>query len=73
MAAVSKALASQHLDNPEVVVTAIVHALTARHPKTRYLVGQGASMIRLLRLLPDRVRDGLLLRTFGLAHVHPGS
>lgn len=73
MAAVSKALASQRLDNPEVVVAAIVHALTARHPKTRYLVGHGASLIRLLRLLPDRVRDRLLLSTFGLVHVRPGS
>ena len=69
MAAVSKALARQHLDDPEVVVAAIVHALTARHPKTRYLVGRGAGLIRLLRWLPDRVRDHLLLRTFGLAPV----
>ncbi|SRR5216683_571839 len=44
------------------VAKAVVHALTAKTPKTRYVVTKpGLSlMIRLLRLLPDRIRDRLL-------------
>lgn len=44
------------------VAKAVVHALTAGKPKTRYVVTKpGLSfMIRLLRLLPDRTRDRLL-------------
>ncbi len=73
LAAISKAQATQHMDDPAIVVTAIVHALTASRPKTRYTVGRGAVMIGVLRLLPDRVRDRLLLRTFGLANIQPAS
>ena len=44
------------------VAKAVVDALTAKTPKTRYVVTKpGLSlMIRLLRLLPDRTRDRLL-------------
>lgn len=70
--AVRKTLAKQHVDAPDVVVTAITNALTARSPKTRYAVGQGASMVVTLRLLPDRVRDGLLLGQFGLSNIQSG-
>ena len=44
------------------VARTVVHALTARTPKTRYVVAKpGLSLlIRLLRLLPDRTRDRLL-------------
>ncbi len=66
LAAVAKALANQSLGSPDVVGAAIVHALTSRRPRTRYLAGRGAGMIVVLRLLPDRVRDGLLLRALGL-------
>ncbi|GCF07294.1 SDR family NAD(P)-dependent oxidoreductase [Dictyobacter arantiisoli] len=68
LAAVAKALANQRLESPGVVVAAIVHSLTSRSPKTRYLAGRGTGMIAVLRLLPDHVRDGLLLRAFGLAN-----
>lgn len=71
LTAVSKTLAKQHTDAPDVVVAAITHALTARNPKTRYAVGQGASMVVTLRLLPDRMRDGLLLGQFGLSNIEP--
>ncbi|QXD14221.1 SDR family oxidoreductase [Rhodocaloribacter litoris] len=48
---------------PEVVAAAVRHALTARRPKTRYLVGPVARMRWVLqRLLPDRLRDRLLRR-----------
>lgn len=68
LAAVAKASASQHLEAPDVVLPAIIHALTARRPKTRYLAGRGTGMAAFLRLLPDRLRDSLILRAFGLAN-----
>lgn len=44
------------------VAKTIVHALTAKTPKTRYVVTKpGLSLlIHLFRLLPDRTRDRLL-------------
>jgi NAD(P)-dependent dehydrogenase (short-subunit alcohol dehydrogenase family) len=71
LAAVAKASASQQLENPDVVVAAIVEALTARRPKTRYFAGRGTRMIAVLRLLPDRARDGLMLRVLGLTNLQP--
>lgn len=51
----------------EVVVKAVVHALTARRPRTRYVVGpQSAWQIRLARALPDRWLDSLIVRHLGL-------
>jgi NAD(P)-dependent dehydrogenase (short-subunit alcohol dehydrogenase family) len=45
------------------VVGAIRHALEARRPKTRYLIGRGAWLRAGLRwLLPDRVMDALIQR-----------
>lgn len=73
LTAIGKALANQRLDSPDLVVNAITHALSSPHPKTRYLVGRGAFVIALLRLLPDRIRDALILRTYGLANIQPGS
>jgi hypothetical protein len=35
--------------------------MTARKPKTRYLVGRDARLWLLLNLLPDRWRDRLIL------------
>lgn len=46
--------------SPEVVVDAIVHALTARRPRTRYVVGWDARLALLAAHLPDRLRDRLL-------------
>ncbi|GHO79730.1 short-chain dehydrogenase [Ktedonobacter sp. SOSP1-85] len=73
LAAVAKTSASQQLENPDVVVAAIVQALTSRSPKTRYFAGRGTRMIAVLRLLPDRARDGLLLRALGIANTQPVS
>ena len=50
---------------PEVVAKAVAHALLAKRPRTRYTVGRGAGMMPLVRLLPDRLRDTLVLRSFG--------
>ena len=53
---------------PEEVAKAIEHALTAKTPKTRYLVGPDAKRRARLQRLPDRTRDRLLQRfLFGRA------
>lgn len=52
---------------PEVAVRAVVHALTAARPKTRYLVGPDAKIRALMvKLLPDRLADRLLTRVLQL-------
>jgi len=51
----------------DIVAQSVVHALTAKHPKTRYLVGQDAKIgVFLKRLLPDKVYDRLILYSMGL-------
>jgi NAD(P)-dependent dehydrogenase (short-subunit alcohol dehydrogenase family) len=48
---------------PQAVSKAIHHALTARRPRTRYLVGTDARVQAVLaRFVPDRARDAVLLR-----------
>jgi len=48
---------------PDAVARAIHDALTAPRPKTRYLVGTDAKIQALLvRFLPDRLRDALIVR-----------
>ncbi len=44
----------------EVVAEAVVHALTARRPRTRYLIGRDAKIRNLLRHLPDRWHDRMV-------------
>ena len=52
---------------PEVVSRAVVHALTAKTPRTRYPAGAPAGrMLALYRLLPDRLLDSVILRFLGL-------
>ncbi|HEX6938496.1 MAG TPA: SDR family oxidoreductase [Longimicrobiales bacterium] len=53
---------AEHGLPPDEVAKAVEHALTARRPKTRYLVGPDARARALLRWLPDRLRDALILR-----------
>lgn len=46
---------------PAAVARAVIHALAARRPKTRYFVGCRAGLsARILIHLPDRVRDRLI-------------
>jgi hypothetical protein len=53
---------------PTIVADAIVHALSAPRPRTRYAVGANARRMTILaRLLPDRLLDRLLLAFFGLS------
>jgi len=55
--------AAQSAMPASVVAAAVAHALTARRPKTRYLLGTDARLAVLLRgLLPDRAWDALMSR-----------
>ncbi|MBN1995561.1 MAG: SDR family oxidoreductase [Anaerolineae bacterium] len=47
---------------PEIVARAVAHALTAKRPKTRYLVGKHAKLMALAARLPDRWRDWLVTK-----------
>jgi NAD(P)-dependent dehydrogenase (short-subunit alcohol dehydrogenase family) len=48
---------------PEAVAEVVGHALTARRPKTRYLVGRDAKLrARMAKVLPDRAFDALIDR-----------
>lgn len=48
---------------PEPVVDAVIHALEAERPRTRYLVGRSARVrLALRRLLPDRAMDAFIHR-----------
>jgi NAD(P)-dependent dehydrogenase (short-subunit alcohol dehydrogenase family) len=50
---------------PEAVAEVVVTALTARRPRTRYLVGSDAkARVRLAGLLPDRLVDTLMVAAF---------
>jgi NAD(P)-dependent dehydrogenase (short-subunit alcohol dehydrogenase family) len=46
----------------EEVAKAVEHALTAKKPKTRYLVGPDAKRRARVQKLPDRLRDKVLTR-----------
>lgn len=51
----------------DAVAASVEHALTARRPRTRYRVGTDAKLqLALARLLPDRLRDAVVLRFVGL-------
>ncbi len=50
----------------ERVAQAVAHALTASRPKTRYVVGRDAWLRLIISLLPDRLRDRMVLRAMGL-------
>ena len=52
---------ARHAAPVEAVVKAVEHAMTARKPKTRYLVGRDTWFWLLLNLLPDRWRDAVIL------------
>jgi NAD(P)-dependent dehydrogenase (short-subunit alcohol dehydrogenase family) len=52
---------------PEVVAEVVERALTERNPKTRYPAGKDALKLTMLaRLLPEKLLDMAILRTFGL-------
>jgi NAD(P)-dependent dehydrogenase (short-subunit alcohol dehydrogenase family) len=45
-----------------LVTRDVVHAFTAKRPRTRYLIGPGARLRKVLTALPDRWADALLAR-----------
>lgn len=52
--------AEQHAISADAVASAVEHALTARHPKLRYLVGTDAKIrAGIAALLPQRAQDAL--------------
>lgn len=51
---------------PDKVADAIVHALTAPRPKSRYRVGIDCRVVALLRHLPDAARDFIQRKNFGI-------
>lgn len=51
---------------PDRVAKFVEHALTAKRPKTRYVVGFDAQVQRVLSRVPDRVRDWLVAWQLGL-------
>ena len=51
---------------PAEVAKAVAHALRAKRPKTRYLVGKDARMQSLIAAVPDGIRDGLIERQLKL-------
>lgn len=48
--------------DPDAVAKAVEHALTARRPKPRYLVGRDAHLRAWIERLPTRLRDRILAR-----------
>ncbi|MCC5661042.1 SDR family NAD(P)-dependent oxidoreductase [Nostoc sp. XA010] len=51
----------------DLVAQAVVHALTAKQPKTRYLVGLDAKIGSVLKhILPDKLHDRVILYSMGL-------
>lgn len=61
-----RALAAQRSSSsavpPDEAAKAVEHALTARRPRTRYVVGPDARRRARLQRLPDRLRDRILTR-----------
>ncbi len=51
---------------PDEVARAVAHALVAKKPRTRYVVGKDAKLRLWVERLPDRVRDGIILRGMGM-------
>ncbi len=52
---------------PEEVAKAVIHALTSEKPRSRYVVGREAKIQALIsRVLPDGVKDNLVLGQMGL-------
>ncbi len=58
---------------PDAVARVVARALTARRPKTRYLVGRDARIQALVAsVVPDRPRDWLVRRMLGLGRTAGG-
>jgi NAD(P)-dependent dehydrogenase (short-subunit alcohol dehydrogenase family) len=67
LVAMDRAFEKAGADNPDVVVDAVLHALFAKRPKPRIVVGKGTSALLMLSRLPTRTRDRLVKRALGLS------
>jgi NAD(P)-dependent dehydrogenase (short-subunit alcohol dehydrogenase family) len=60
--------------SPDVVASAVHHALTSRHPRIRYRAGKHASLLATLAtFLPDSLLDEVVLRIVGLPTKPPAA
>lgn len=55
-----RVLRGRHTGSPDRVAAAVLHALTARRPQRRYLVGRDARLRIWLERLPTGLRDALI-------------
>ena len=63
----AESMDSERSSPPSVVADAVAKAVTARRPRTRYVVGFAARpLITLRRLLPDRAFDAVIKRATGV-------
>ena len=67
LAAMERAFEKSGADNPEVVVMAVMAALSGRRTKSRAVVGKGAGAFVLMSRLPIRLRDRLVRSALGLS------
>jgi hypothetical protein len=59
---------TQRMAPPSLIADTIGKAITARHPKTRYIAGYAAKpLITMKRILPDRAFDTVISRAMGLS------
>ena len=61
-----EAMAKGEREKPTVVVDAVTHALEAKNPKVKCIVGKGSGGLALLRYLPERRRDRILIGALAL-------
>jgi NAD(P)-dependent dehydrogenase (short-subunit alcohol dehydrogenase family) len=66
-AAMERAFEKTGADDPEVVVRAVMTALTGRGAKLRVVVGKGTGAFVLMSRLPVRLRDRLMRSALGLS------
>jgi NAD(P)-dependent dehydrogenase (short-subunit alcohol dehydrogenase family) len=66
-AAMERAFEKSGADDPEVVVRAVIAALSGRRAKPRAVVGKGAGAFVLASRLPIRLRDRLVKSALGLS------
>lgn len=65
--AMERAIAKSGADDPQVVVRAVMSALSGEHSKPHVVVGKGTGAILLLSRLPVRLRDRLTRSALGLS------
>jgi NAD(P)-dependent dehydrogenase (short-subunit alcohol dehydrogenase family) len=67
LAAMERAFEKSGADDPEVVVNAVMAALSGRRTKPRAVVGKGARAFVMMSRLPIRLRDRLVRSALGLS------